>query len=252
MVALQADRDLEAAWSLNQESLVHFRQLGDQRYLGVVNLALGRVARARGDLDEARRLVAEALRLQEQVGDVGNISTRLHVLAAIDADAGQLEQAVRLAGAASAMDEAMGIRSVPVVRRELQAWFEPARSALGDDVYAWCWGEGWAMSVEQAVEYALAITATESPRSSAPTPEPTLDDDSNVDPALSLVSRRERQIVGLVALGLTNRQIADRLVLSERTVEAHVHNILGKLALTSRSQIVIWAVEHGLAVARRS
>jgi predicted ATPase len=155
LVALEADHDLEAAWSLNADSLALFQQIGNGRYIGIVRLAMGRVARARGDLDEARLLAAEALRLQLQVGDVGNISTRLHVLATIDADAGRLAQAVRLAAAASAMDETMGTRVPPVARHELQGWLAPARSTLGDDLFARCWAEGRAMTLEQAVAYAL-------------------------------------------------------------------------------------------------
>jgi DNA-binding NarL/FixJ family response regulator len=50
-----------------------------------------------------------------------------------------------------------------------------------------------------------------------------------------------------IAHGKSNREIATALVVSERTVEYHVGNILGKLGLSSRSQVAVWAVEHGLA-----
>ena len=61
---------------------------------------------------------------------------------------------------------------------------------------------------------------------------------------------REREVATLVATGKSNRAIADELVVSERTVESHVTNILGKLGFTSRAQIAAWVVEHGLQVAR--
>jgi non-specific serine/threonine protein kinase len=48
----------------------------------------------------------------------------------------------------------------------------------------------------------------------------------------------------LIARGLTNREIATELVLAERTVDAHVHNILGKLELRSRAQVAAWAVQQ--------
>jgi DNA-binding NarL/FixJ family response regulator len=58
---------------------------------------------------------------------------------------------------------------------------------------------------------------------------------------------REREVAALVAAGKTSREIAQRLVVSERTAEVHVGNILAKLGFTSRAQIAVWAVEHGLA-----
>jgi DNA-binding NarL/FixJ family response regulator len=57
---------------------------------------------------------------------------------------------------------------------------------------------------------------------------------------------REREVLGLVARGLSNRDIAARLVITERTARTHVSNILGKLGLASRTQAALYAVEHGL------
>ena len=51
----------------------------------------------------------------------------------------------------------------------------------------------------------------------------------------------------LVARGKSNREIADALVVTKRTIETHINNILYKLNLTSRTQLVVWAVEKGLA-----
>jgi DNA-binding NarL/FixJ family response regulator len=58
---------------------------------------------------------------------------------------------------------------------------------------------------------------------------------------------REREVAALIAQGKTSREIADLLVVSERTAEVHVSNILRKLGFTSRAQIAVWAVETGLA-----
>ncbi|MCB0129017.1 MAG: helix-turn-helix transcriptional regulator [Caldilineaceae bacterium] len=57
---------------------------------------------------------------------------------------------------------------------------------------------------------------------------------------------RERQVAMLVAQGKTSREIANQLVISERTAEVHVSNILGKLGFGTRAQIAAWAVEVGL------
>jgi DNA-binding NarL/FixJ family response regulator len=60
------------------------------------------------------------------------------------------------------------------------------------------------------------------------------------------LTAREREIVTLVADGLANRAIAERLVLSERTVETHVRNALTKLDLANRTQLTAWALRAGL------
>ncbi|WP_173056935.1 response regulator transcription factor [Phytohabitans houttuyneae] len=60
------------------------------------------------------------------------------------------------------------------------------------------------------------------------------------------LTRREREIARLVADGLANRAIAEKLVLSERTVETHVRNLLTKLGLSNRTQVAAWALKHGL------
>lgn len=62
-----------------------------------------------------------------------------------------------------------------------------------------------------------------------------------------MLTRRKREVISLVARGCSNRAIAEALVISERTAENHVANILGKLGLTSRAQAAAYAVAHDLA-----
>ena len=56
------------------------------------------------------------------------------------------------------------------------------------------------------------------------------------------LTKREREVAAYVAEGLTNRDIADRLVISDRTVESHVEHIRNKLGVRSRAQVATWAV----------
>ena len=60
------------------------------------------------------------------------------------------------------------------------------------------------------------------------------------------LTAREREVAALIAEGRSNREIADALVVGERTVETHVSNVLAKLGFTSRAQVAAWAVEHRL------
>ena len=59
------------------------------------------------------------------------------------------------------------------------------------------------------------------------------------------LTRREREVAGFLAEGLSNKDIAARLVISQRTVETHVDNILGKLGMTSRGQVASWVAAQG-------
>src|SRR5205823_13291603 len=70
----------------------------------------------------------------------------------------------------------------------------------------------------------------------------------DVPPALQRLSPRERDVVALVVQGCTNREIAERLVISERTAETHLQRVLNRLGLRSRTQVAAWAVHHGLGL----
>jgi DNA-binding NarL/FixJ family response regulator len=61
------------------------------------------------------------------------------------------------------------------------------------------------------------------------------------------LSPREFEILGLLAAGLSNKALAERLFISERTARTHVSNILSKLGFESRTQAALWAVREGLA-----
>jgi DNA-binding NarL/FixJ family response regulator len=87
------------------------------------------------------------------------------------------------------------------------------------------WDSGQRLSVEQATAYALSA---EVPASSA-----------------GALTSRELEVAGLVGRGLTNRQIAEALVIAPSTAERHLANIMNKLVMTTRTQVGVWASEHG-------
>jgi DNA-binding NarL/FixJ family response regulator len=64
-------------------------------------------------------------------------------------------------------------------------------------------------------------------------------------PSSSTLTEREQDVLGLLAQGMTNKDIAQSLFLSVRTIEAHLRNIYGKLAVATRTEAVLWAVQHG-------
>jgi NarL family two-component system response regulator LiaR len=70
---------------------------------------------------------------------------------------------------------------------------------------------------------------------------------SSPPPAGEELTEREVEVLSLVAQGLSNQEIADQLVVSERTVRKHVSNILGKLHLANRTQAALYAIQTGIA-----
>ena len=65
---------------------------------------------------------------------------------------------------------------------------------------------------------------------------------------LAGLTAREREVLDLIARGLTNREIAEKMVISEKTVKTHVSNLLDKLGLEDRTRTAIWALKHGLGM----
>jgi hypothetical protein len=117
LLALEADADAETCWTLNEESLALRQAMGDKRMIGVTLQAMGRAARAMGDLTRACVLIAEALALHTQAGDFGHVPQTLYHLAALDAERGRFERAVRVAASAWSMSDEMGTRVWPVVQK---------------------------------------------------------------------------------------------------------------------------------------
>jgi non-specific serine/threonine protein kinase len=112
----------------------------------------------------------------------------------------------------------------PAISRDRDEWLGRARQALGEKRFAAIFAQGAEMPADQAVDYALSSQDV----------EPSVEGPS--DP----LTRREREVAALVGAGLTNRQIAERLFISERTVDGHVASILAKLEFSNRAQVAAW------------
>jgi ATP/maltotriose-dependent transcriptional regulator MalT len=233
--------DLERATALFEEAAELVQGQGSRSGLEFPLGNLGWVALLRGDLERAKALHKESLALCRELNNKTLASDRLERLACVAGAGGEAERAARLFGAAGALREAIGVPPDPPMRTLEEPYLVGARSQLEEGAWAKAWEEGQAMSLERAIEYALleeepSTTTSSSEQRSAPAPE---------HPA-GLTSR-EVEILGLVATGLTNAQVAGRLFLSPRTVDTHLTSIYHKLGVSSRAAATRFALEHGLA-----
>ena len=233
-----------SARSLAQESLVQARKAGDAWILAESLDALGELAVGSGDWVAARNFHRRGMAIWQELEDRWRLAVGLEAAACLMAAQHVPDLALRLAGAASASREAIGIRLGPAAQAVLDRWLEPCRQALGDTASARAWADGLTTSPEQLWREALALP-TESPASmpAPPAPSPV----TAGSRPMSALTERQQSVAELVARGCSNRQIADELHLSERTVETHVRQILHKLVLVSRTQLAAWVVEQRLA-----
>ncbi len=146
-------------------------------------------------------------------------------------------QAVRLLAAAVALGGTTFLSQWPAERMEYEHYLAAVQAQLTDQEFEQAQKEGQLLTMERAIQVALSLPLVPA----TPTPE--------AEAELGGLTEREREIAALIGQGKTNGEIAEGLVLSKRTVEKHVGNILSKLELTSRAQIVRWAIEHRLTVA---
>jgi DNA-binding CsgD family transcriptional regulator len=136
---------------------------------------------------------------------------------------GRYLSALRLAGAADAVARRDGLHLHEQLRRQVQPWLKRAQTEVGSAKADQLAVEGSQLSSEELMDEALceANHGRSSPLSS-----------------------RELEVADLVAKGLTNREIAQHLIISTRTVESHVDHIKAKLGFGRRARIVAWALDR--------
>jgi non-specific serine/threonine protein kinase len=219
--------DVRRATDLAAQARAYCRNHGDHSCLAVALYGSANIALAAGDTSRAERFLRECLPLQYDLNDTFGMPIAIETMAAVATAAGDNRRAARLLGAAHGVRRVVGKRfagTADFQRRRLGT-AERVRQALGEATFETAFRRGAALSLEEAVSYALGRDAEPGP---VDTPSP------------GGLTPRERDVADLVAEGLSNRQIAARLGVSQRTVESHVENILRKLGFASRTQVAAW------------
>jgi ATP/maltotriose-dependent transcriptional regulator MalT len=229
LAAVAASRgDQAGSQKLREESLTLKRDLGDVQ--GVISSlrALGVAAAKAGDTGRAGGLLLEALELSNEVGDTRALAFCIEALAGLALQT-EPSRAVRLLAAGDAIRNSLGVSHVPRDRKLLDNWLERARARLAETDFKSAWTLGRQLSLEQALSDARAAARF---------------DQHNDGAVREPLSRRELEVANLIARGRTNREIAEELVIALSTAERHVANILGKLSLSSRTQLAAWIYQR--------
>jgi non-specific serine/threonine protein kinase len=227
------------------KALALFRKLGDIRHVAMSLGVIGLSAIDQGDHEQAAVVFEEDMRLLRELRDKTGIVYGLLGVAGVAALKGQSTRASKLCGASEILRESFGLPLTPMVRDhyDYEGLVAAARAGLDEAAFRGAWSEGRAMSPEQAIDYALG---TDKPPSIADTETKKMPDRESPD----VLTRRQREVVILVAQGLTNRQVAGELSISEHTVATHVREILKALRFGSRTQLAAWAAEQDASVPR--
>lgn len=221
-----------------EEARPTFEAMGDHNAIAFVLTNLGRSAAAQDDHARAALLFRRALERFRDSGDRWGIAHVLEDAAWLMANAGQEERATRLLGAVDAARAADGVQ-LPVFQRvRHDQVMSQVREALGEPRFSERFAQGRSAALHDAWAEAIEALAD---ASHAPVVEPP-------SPAVALgLTPREIEVLRLLAEGLSDREIAAALSISQRTAGNHVLHILQKLNADSRTAAAVFAVRHDLA-----
>jgi non-specific serine/threonine protein kinase len=225
---LRVRGDSVHARAVLEEALSSARPRHDKWLMSVVTGDLA-LALAPDDPAQALKLLEESLALSHDIGHRWLTAVHLEDLAGVLASSDRADVAAKLLGASESLGDTFGFVRTRSRQAAVARVGAAARERLGSAAFDAAWSKGKTMTADEVVALALGRSAparVERPHHP------------------SGLTGREVQIVRDIVGGLTNRQIAEKLGISPRTVDAHVQNIRNKLGMERRAQIAAWASAH--------
>ncbi|HYI16983.1 MAG TPA: LuxR C-terminal-related transcriptional regulator [Thermomicrobiales bacterium] len=225
-----AQGDTEHATMLMNEALQMCREHEFVIQVAIWTRALGRLEIVRKDRTRAREYLVESMQIDVELSR-SRIPEGLEGFAALATIEHQPERAARLYGAAHRLRVTTGFPIAFYQKASLEREVAIARASLGDLAFDEGWRQGTAMSIDEAVAFALEVTT---------------DAASRDNPSGPRLTPRETEVLRLIVEGASDKEIAEALYISSHTAMRHVSNILNKLGLPSRTAAATYAVRNGL------
>ncbi|CAN5597413.1 hypothetical protein BH23CHL5_BH23CHL5_10670 [soil metagenome] len=226
--------------ALLEQSIVEHRALEYPYGVALARRFLGQVLMQIGSLAEAKQQYALSLSIPPEEMQAWHIANALEGLAIIAETELDTQTAVRIFGAAAKIRAIYGVPLEPALVDDYELINERLRERAGDASFSEHWQDGRQLEAIEAIAAGLEFAARTSDRASSPAVIPDRpSNDFNLTP-------REREVLALMAEGLSNAGIADRLFMSPRTAGVHVSHVLVKLSVDNRSAAVSFALKNGL------
>jgi predicted ATPase/DNA-binding NarL/FixJ family response regulator len=224
--------ELDRAADVGAQGLALSQDRGELWMRGYLLTYLAQATWRRGNRRHAEALAREAATCKLMIDDRHGLTMVLETLAWMATECGRHGRAATLLGCAEQVRGQIAVTLMDVYRPQHDRSVAAIVHAIGEKAFDSAFARGRAMTIDEGVAFAVADEQT-------PKPAPYVKAASDTE-----LTRRQLEIAGLIAEDLTNRQIAARLFLSERTVETHITNMLNKLGLNSRIQLSRWLAEQ--------
>lgn len=229
----QVEGSTQAAMRLLEEALELAKSEGDDYMTAFVLHELAYLLLVQGEYFRAFDLQMECLRLRTALVDRSNMIHSLEIVAWTICEMGLFEQAAQLFGAVERLRETTDVPS-PVVKSHHDYYLDMTRQHMSAEAFESAWDTGYVMPFEAIVAWVDELPC----EINVPMQNPLADFD---------LTPREVDVLRLLATGLTDREIAERLVISPRTVNTHLTSIYGKIGVSSRSAATRFALENRIS-----
>ena len=233
--------DFERAHVYSEEGLALVATVGERTAMMSLIATLGRLNLKQGNYAKARARYVQCLQISRELGMKWYTTTCLQALGEVATVEGNPVWAAHIWGAAEAVYEVTSPVRI-IASANYKRALAMVHTQLGEQRFSTAWAEGRRMTVEQIL--AALEPATSEHISSSPSSHPLLASASKMN--VVRLTAREVDVLRLLVQGLTDAQIAEQLVISPRTVNAHLTSIYRKLGATSRTTAARYALEQQL------